>query len=93
VSNFAQIKGAVEKACKCAVEHTESVPVIETFHGEVVWQGRVEVFVLSRPPGQKAYGWMTEHQGEPEYIVVVGKPPVDAPLAAVRAWIVLQLES
>jgi hypothetical protein len=77
---------AVERATGSPAEHLESVPVIETFRGETVWEGLVEVFRVLNPPPDRAYGWAVEGSAGPDYIAV-GKPPVDSPLAAVRAWI------
>jgi hypothetical protein len=46
-----QLKLAVEKACEgCAVYHARSERVVETFGGEVVWDGMVEVFLLVGTP-------------------------------------------
>jgi hypothetical protein len=77
-------KLAVERATGGAVEHLESVPVVETFREETVWQGTVEVFSVANPPPERAYGWAVEG----DYVAVLGNPPVDSPVAAVRAWIV-----
>lgn len=79
---------AVERATGSAVEHLESVPVVETFRGKTLWQGIVEVFRVTKPPPERAYGWAVEGKTESEYVAVLGNPPVDSPLAAVRAWLV-----
>lgn len=79
---------AVERATGSAVEHLESVPVVETFRGETVWNGTVEVFSVASPPPERAYGWAVEGKTETEYVAVLGNPPVDSPIAAVRAWLV-----
>jgi len=49
-----------------------------------VWKGTVEVFSVSNPPPERAYGWAVEG----DYVAVLGNPPVDSPIAAVRAWLV-----
>jgi hypothetical protein len=79
---------AVERATGSKVEHLESVPIIETFRGQTVWQGVVEVFRVLTPPPARAYGWAVEGDKEPQYVAVIGNPPIDSPLAAVRAWLV-----
>ena len=81
---------AVERATGKPVEHLESVPIVETFRGQVIWQGMVEVFAVSEPPPARAYGWAVEGDKEPRYVAVLGVPPVNSPLDAVRAWIVSQ---
>lgn len=84
------IQKAVERAAGKPVIHLDSTPVIETFRGQNVWQGVVEVFAVSNPPPSRAYGWFVDADPEPQYIAVLGVPPVDSPLTAVRAWIVAQ---
>jgi hypothetical protein len=89
VSDQEDIKLAVERAAGGAATHAESVPVVETFRGKTVWQGIVEVFSLAKPPSV-AYGWIAAGDREPEYVAVLGNPPIKTPLDAVRAWIVSQ---
>jgi len=79
---------AVERATGSAVEHLESVLVVETVRGKTLWQGIVDVFRVLKPPPEWAYGWAVEGNKEPQYVAVLGNPPVDSPIAAVRAWLV-----
>ena len=88
MSQIGDVKRAVEHTANSTAKHLETVPVVETFRGQTVWAGMVEVFRLSTPPPERAYGWIIDPDGEPEYVAVLGKPPVDSPLAAVRAWLV-----
>lgn len=81
---------AVERATGSKVEHLETVPVVETFRGKTVWEGVVEVFRVLTPPPDRAYGWSVESGNGPEYVAVLGTPPIDSPIAAVRAWIISQ---
>jgi hypothetical protein len=81
---------AVERATGSPVEHVESVPVVETFRGKTLWQGIVEVFRVLKTPPERAYGWAVEGKKEPQYVAVLGNPPVDSPIAAVRVWLVAQ---
>lgn len=78
---------ALERATGCPVKHLESVPVVETFRGETVWKGIVEVFTVTQPPPKLAYAWPIEGQTEREFVTVLGDAPVDSPIAAVRAWL------
>lgn len=84
----ANIQKAVERTAGGKVSHVESATVVETFRGKTVWQGIVEVFKVSTPPPTLAYGWAVESDSGPDYVAVLGVPPIDSPLAAVRAWIV-----
>lgn len=90
---LANIQKAVERAVEGPVTHRETVPVLETFRGQTVWQGVVEVFDVATPPPAVAYGWLVDADPEPQYVAVLGKPPVDSPLTAVRAWLVSQAKS
>lgn len=71
--------------------HAESVPVKETFTGETVWEGIVEVFDLPEHPAGKAYAWRHEaDSGKWRYVAVLHKPPIDTPLKAVQAAVVAE---
>ena len=86
------VRLAVERAAGAAAEHAESVPIVETFRGQTVWEGIVEVFRVALPAPTRAYGWAVESPEGPQFIAVLGTPPIDSPLAAVRAWIVSQVK-
>ena len=69
---------------------------VETFHvraraptGEVTWEGDVEAFTLiDHPKAKKAYAWSEATIGRKlRFVVVLSVPPVDSPMAAVRASI------
>ena len=85
-----KITRAVEATVEGAVTHRESVPVVETFRGQTIWEGMVEVFAVAEPPPSVAYGWAVESDQGPQYVAVKGEPPADSPLAAVRVWLVAQ---
>ena len=85
---FDSIKITVEATVEGRVTHRESVPVVETFRGQTVWEGMVEVFDVAEPPPAVAYGWAVESDSGPQYVTVKGEPPADSPLAAVRTWLV-----
>ncbi len=58
--------------------------VHETFEGKTVWEGEVLVFgLLSHPSSSKCYAWEVDGR----VTAVLHEPPVDSPLAAVRAAI------
>ena len=79
---------AAERATGSRVAHLESVPIVETFRGQMVWQGMVEVFTVATPPPARAYAWAVESENGPQYVAVLGVSPINSPLDAVRAWIV-----
>ena len=71
--------------------HVESVPVKETFKGETVWKGIVEVFELhGHPVANRVYAWAheTDNPERPKrHVAVLHIHPVTSPLMAVRAAI------
>ncbi len=69
--------------------HARSESVHETFRGETVWDGVVEVFAIrGHPKAQLAYGWSHEtDEGKRRYVAVLGVPPIKSAQDAVRASI------
>jgi len=63
----------------------------EVFRGHTIWDGKVENFELTGHPKAKrcyAWGFYPDEKGkEMRIITALGIPPVDSPLAAVRAAI------
>jgi hypothetical protein len=75
--------------------HVKSVPVTETFNGQTVWDGIVEVFELhGHPKATHAYAWShnTDDPAQPKRSVTVLKiPPATSPETAVRVAIMQEL--
>lgn len=76
--------------------HVESVPVTETFQGQTVWDGVVEVFDLKgHPKTHRVYAWMHD-TGDPakpkRHVTVLHIPPVISPQTAVKAAIVQEFK-
>ena len=83
------IAKAVERAAGCAAAHLESVVVVETFQGQAMWEGMVEIFTLQgHAKAKRAYGWQTGKGEAANYTAVLELPPVDSPNTAVRASII-----
>ncbi|MBI1814274.1 MAG: hypothetical protein HYR72_04810 [Deltaproteobacteria bacterium] len=74
-------------------EHVESVPVNETINGEPVWQGIVEVFaVTGHAKAKTVYAWSYEaDSGERRHVAVLGVPPVNSAVDAVRIVVVNEI--
>jgi hypothetical protein len=84
-----RLQKAFNQAFDVETTYRDSVPVIETFNEETVWEGVVDVFdVKAHAHAERAYGWVYNEGGEIEYATVLGVGPVDSPLKAVRAWLV-----
>lgn len=87
------IKLAIERAAGQPATHFESVPIMETFKGQTVWEGIVEVYSLTTPPPERGYGWAVKSPDGTQYVAVLGNPPIVSPIAAVRAWIASQAKA
>jgi hypothetical protein len=70
-------------------EWVESVPVTETFNGETVWDGEVQVFSVEHPEASRCYAWSHESgpDGRRRFFAVLGAPPVKDARTAVQASI------
>ena len=83
------LQDAIRKTQGCESRHIESVPVKETFRGQTVWEGVVEVFdVIGHPKAKQCYAWghrAGKADEKSRFVVVLKVPPIDSPLAAVRA--------
>jgi hypothetical protein len=67
----------------------ESVEVTETFRGETVWSGEVQVFeLIDHPKAMRAYAWSHATEGtKRRFVAVLGVPPVVDAVSAVRVAI------
>jgi hypothetical protein len=71
--------------------HRESVPVKETWKGETIWDGVVEVYDLhGHPATDTAYAWLhdTGDPANPLPVTVLHIDPALSPSKAVQAFIV-----
>src|SRR5580704_17685079 len=70
--------------------HVESVPVKETFKGETVWEGMVEVFdLIGHPTAPRAYAWAHDGRRPKESsVAVLHVKPITSAAAAVRAALI-----
>jgi hypothetical protein len=86
-----KLKTVAEGAVGREVLHLETLTVRETFQGKMVWEGVVDVFtVKGSRPRVRVYAWAVESDAGTQYVAVLGQPPADSPLAAVRVWRVSQ---
>jgi len=67
----------------------ESVDVHETFRGETVWQGSVQVFEITHPLATRCYAWSHGTAGgRRRFVTVLGVAPIADAKGAVQASIV-----
>jgi len=88
------LKEAIRNMHGCDSTWIEAVPVHETFQGQTVWQGDVQVYELTgHPQAKRAYAWSHATEGTRRrfYAVLQLGPVVDA-VTAVRAAIVADFQ-
>lgn len=85
------LQDAIRNLHGCESVFVEAVPITETWQGETVWDGSVQVFDLTdHPEATRCYAWSHYTDDDTErrrFVAVLHKPPVDSPRAAVRAAI------
>lgn len=87
------LRDAIRNLHGCESRFVESVPVTETFNGEIVWDGAVQVFdLIDHLPATLAYAWSHAVEGSENrrFVVVLHVGPVDSPQKAVQAAVVGQ---
>lgn len=93
---IAELQAAILNVHGATSTHVETVPVIEEFEGETIWQGEVEVFkIRGHPKAQRCYGWgftVNENEGR-KYVAVLEIPPVDSPQTAVKIAIAAEIKN
>ena len=90
-----ELQQAIHKLHGVHSTHIRSVPVTETFKGETIWDGIVEVFELhDHPKATHAYAWThdTDDPKNPKRsVTVLNIPPASSPETAVRVAIMQEL--
>jgi hypothetical protein len=91
MTNLEELRDVIQHLHGGVAVYRESVPVKETWKGQTVWDGVVEVFDLhGHPETDTAYAWSHETD-DPEqprrHVAVLHVPPVISPLTAVPAAI------
>ena len=91
-----ELQAVFTKLHNCDADYVETVPVVEEFQGETIWQGDVEVFdIRGHPKATRGYGWgyVTNEEGGRRYFTVLELPPVDSPQTAVKAAIMSEIQN
>jgi len=87
------LKTAVEAQHGGRAMHIDSVPVKETFQGQTVWEGVVEVFDLDGcPNATRVYAWSSPIEGSSKrrFFAVLHLGGIRSPADAVKAAIVAE---
>ena len=91
MSYLEELQDIIRRLHGAEATHVESVPVKETFQGQTVWEGVVEVFDLAgHANAHRAYAWAHE-TGNPDkpirHVTVLHLHPIKSAQDAVRAAI------
>ena len=92
-----ELQDVIRRLHGAEATHVESVPVKETFKGQTVWEGIVEVFELTgHATAHRAYAW-ANGTNDPEHprhhVTVLHLHPIKSAQDAVRAAIVQEFRS
>jgi hypothetical protein len=82
------LRDVIRELHGCDSVFVESVPVVERWQGQTVWEGAVVVFdLIGHPTARRAYAWSRPVQGSRRrrFLSVLHAGSVDSPQAAVRA--------
>ncbi len=89
MKHIEDLKRVIRELHGAEATHRDSVPVTETWNGQTIWQGIVEVFHLhGHPETDTVYAWSHDTDDGPQrHVTVLHVHPTTSPLAAVRAAI------
>jgi hypothetical protein len=97
VTYIEELQDVIHKLHRVESRHLRSVPVIEKFQGETVWDGVVEVFELvEHETAHLLYAWTheTDDPANPKrHVTVLHLGPVNSPETAVRAAIIQEFRN
>lgn len=91
MNTIERLKELIEQEYGTTAKHVETVAVHETFEGETIWDGEVEVFEVPEfPDADKVFAWAFDDDKGEQQVTVAQIPPATTPENAVRAYIVSQ---
>jgi hypothetical protein len=91
IDSIDELQKVVEQIHNCKAHFIKSMPILETFEEQIVWQGTVHIFdIQDNPLTNRCYAWSSPIEGSNKrrFYAVLNIPPVDSPEKAVRASIV-----
>lgn len=87
-----ELQDVIQKLHGTDATHVGTVPVKETFEGETIWEGEVEVFDLAdHSDASRVFAWAYDYEDADrptQHVTVLQIPPATTPENAVRASIV-----
>lgn len=90
MSYIEELRDVIRRLHGVEAAHVESVAVKETFKGQTVWEGIVEVFdLIGHPTASRAYAWAHDGKRPKESsVAVLHVGPITSAAAAVRAALI-----
>ena len=83
-----RLQEVVKVTHPCKARHEKSVPVVEMFGQQTIWEGVVESFAITgHSKAKRRYARSFLDGKELRYVTVLEIPPVESPQTAVRAAI------
>ncbi len=88
-AEISALQKAIERQHGCDSLWLMSVAVHETFKGETVWRGEVQVFrLVGHPETAICYAWSYQTEKDKQrFVAILRSERVDSPLKAVQAAI------
>lgn len=97
MSYIEELRDVIRRLHGAEATHVESVAVKETFKGQTVWEGIVEVFdLVGHPTAHRVYAWAndtSDTERPRQHVTVLHLHPVKSAQDAVRAAIVQEFRS
>lgn len=91
MNHIEQLKELIEREYGTTAKHVETVTVLETFNGETIWDGEVEVFEVPEfSDADQVFAWDFDDDSGQQQVTVAQIPPATTPENAVKAYIVSQ---
>ena len=91
MNHIEQLRELIEREYGTTAKHVETVAVLETFNGETIWDGEVEVFdVPEFSDADQVFAWDFDDDSGQQQVTVAQIPPATTPENAVKAYIVSQ---
>jgi hypothetical protein len=92
MNQIEELRSVIKQLHGATAVHVKSVPVKETWKGQTVWDGIVEVFdITGHPKTGRIYAWSheTDDPKNPiQHVTVLHIPPAISPETAVRTALV-----
>lgn len=88
-----ELRATIRRLHHCEASHTRTEQVRQELGGQVIWEGRVEVFaLLGHDNALRCYAWGHLDEGRWEVTTVLAIPPVVSASTAVLAAVAAKIK-